>query len=130
MRRQDGERGAVAVELAFVLPLLLLILIGSIEYGRVFFIQNSLTHAAREGARNGAVHWNDPPPRLDVEGAALRGTVLEDLPVVVESDVDDCAPGDNITVTTTVTLESMSGFLGPGLFPIDLQGQAVMRCGG
>ncbi|RJU02679.1 pilus assembly protein [Arthrobacter frigidicola] len=129
MGKRDGERGAVAVELAFVLPLLLLILIGSVEYGRVFFIQNSLTHAAREGARNGAIHWNNPT-RLDVEGAALRGTSLNGLGVVVGSDVGACAPGGNVRVTTRVTLPSMTGFLGPGLFPMNLEGEAVMRCGG
>ncbi len=129
MRRRDGERGAVAVELALLLPVLLLILIGSMEYGRVFHVQNSLTHAAREGARNAAIHWDDPAG-LNVSGAALQGTSLVGLGVAVSSNVASCAPGRNVTVTTRISLPSMSGFLPSGLFPVNLKGEAVMRCGG
>ena len=45
------ERGAVAIEMAIVLPLLLLIIAGMIDLGRLFFVQTMVTNAAREGAR-------------------------------------------------------------------------------
>ena len=45
------KRGAAAVEMALVLPLLLTMLFGIIEYGWVFTVRQALTHAAREGAR-------------------------------------------------------------------------------
>lgn len=44
-------RGAAAVEFAVVLPLLLIILLGIIEYGYVFMVQQTVQHAAREGSR-------------------------------------------------------------------------------
>jgi Flp pilus assembly protein TadG len=47
------ERAAAAVEFALVLPILLLLLGGIIDYGRFFFTQLQLTNAAREGARAG-----------------------------------------------------------------------------
>ena len=50
MNTNRKERGAVAVEMAMILPLLLLILMGTIEFGRVLNVQVSLTQAAREGA--------------------------------------------------------------------------------
>jgi hypothetical protein len=45
------ERGAAIVEFAVVLPLLLTILFGIIEYGWVFFIRQTLQNSAREGCR-------------------------------------------------------------------------------
>ena len=45
------RRGAAAAEFALVLPLLLLILFGSIQYGALLFTYNSLQTVARNGAR-------------------------------------------------------------------------------
>ena len=50
-----SDDGAVAVELAFVLPILLMLIFGVIEYGRVFSQLEVYESAAREGARAAAV---------------------------------------------------------------------------
>ncbi len=49
MRRFRSESGAAAVEFALVVPILLLLVLGIIEFGRAYNIQNSLSAAAREG---------------------------------------------------------------------------------
>ncbi len=49
------ERGAVAVEFALILPVLLLILVGTIEWGRTYSQYQVFQGAAREGARCAAV---------------------------------------------------------------------------
>jgi Flp pilus assembly protein TadG len=49
--RWSEERGAEIVEFAIVLPLLLLILVGIIDFGLLFQRYQVLTNAAREGAR-------------------------------------------------------------------------------
>lgn len=49
------EKGAAAVEFALILPLLLFILFGTIEFGLVMFNKQVLTNASREGARFGIV---------------------------------------------------------------------------
>ena len=135
MKANQKERGAVAVEMAIVLPLLLLILIGTMEFGRVFNVQNSLTQAAREGARHAAIKYNKPG--LDVEGTALAAAPsLDGLGVTVTDNAGSCSSGADVQVTTSVSLSSMSGFLdsgwfgSPGLFPMTLTGIGVMRCGG
>lgn len=127
-RKKDCERGAVALEMALVLPVLLLILVGILEFGRVMNVQVSLTQAAREGARHEAIHYNDGT--LDVTGTAKAAApALAGLPMTVDPGMP-CAPGGKATVTTRLTLPSMTGFLDAGLFPMNLKGVGVMRCGG
>ena len=49
------ERGAAAVEFALILPLLMVILFGTIDWGWYFFVQQIVNNAAREGARVGSL---------------------------------------------------------------------------
>lgn len=55
-RRRWGDQGAAAVELALVLPVLLLLVLGVIDFGRALQQQMLLTEAVREGARVGALN--------------------------------------------------------------------------
>ena len=50
----DQRRGVAAVEFAFCLPFLLLLLVGIWELGRIINVQIILNNAARDGARLGA----------------------------------------------------------------------------
>jgi Flp pilus assembly protein TadG len=51
MRLRRDDRGAALLEMAFTLPLLLLISVGILEFGRAFQTWQIVTNAAREGAR-------------------------------------------------------------------------------
>lgn len=135
MKLTRKEKGAVAVEMAIVLPLLLLILLGIIEFGRVFNVQVSLTQAAREGARYAAIHHDETG--LDVRGTALAAApALSGLSVSVTDNAASCTSNSEVQVTTSVALPSLTGFLdagffgAPGIFPLSMTGVGVMRCGG
>ena len=56
-RRARGrdERGAIAVEFALIAPILILLVLGIIEFGFSFHAWDATQNAAREGARLGAV---------------------------------------------------------------------------
>ena len=54
-RHLRQQRGAVAVEFALIMPVLLLILVGTLEFGRVWSQLQVFQGAAREGARCAAV---------------------------------------------------------------------------
>ena len=54
-RRERGERGAAAVEFALVVPLLLMLVFGIIQYGYILSFRQALSQGAAEGARAAAV---------------------------------------------------------------------------
>jgi Flp pilus assembly protein TadG len=55
---RDGESGAVLVEFALVLPLLLLLLFGLLDFGKAFNYWIDETHLANAGARWATVNNN------------------------------------------------------------------------
>jgi Flp pilus assembly protein TadG len=50
-RMRRGQDGAAAVEFALVLPVLITLLFGIIQFGWYFFVANSASSSAREAAR-------------------------------------------------------------------------------
>jgi len=130
--RRQPDRGAAAVEFALVLPLLLLVVFGLIDFGRMLNAQITLTEAAREGARANALS-SSVGSRVDLASQNLgpSGTVH----YTVNSD---CAGGaDNAQVTTTYTfkfvtpvggiIKLLGGSLGS---TTSLTGVGVMPCRG
>jgi len=70
LKRRLGDRGAAAVEMALVLPVLLLVLGGLIDLGRAFFGQIIVANAANEAARMVALRY----PAADVTTRAVQAT--------------------------------------------------------
>lgn len=84
--RAAGRRTAVAaVELAFILPFLLLILLGVWEVGRLIQVQQILNNAAREGARVASlgriINQNKDATDILVTGSTpeVKNTVLNHM---------------------------------------------------
>lgn len=71
--RESRERGAALVEMAFVAPFLVMLLLGMIEFGWMFGQFNEVRHAAREAARFAAVS----EPDLTGDGAFDENDVLQ-----------------------------------------------------
>ncbi len=61
VRCHREERGAAVVELAFVLPLLLVMLLGMLDFGKAYNYWNDTTHLTAEGARFAAVNRKPDP---------------------------------------------------------------------
>ena len=59
--RKLNQRGAVAAEFALLLPVLLTLLFGIIEFGMIMYGREIVTNATREGARAGITQG---PPKL------------------------------------------------------------------
>ena len=76
MRRRlfgPHDGGAAAVEFALMLPLLLLLLFGIIDFGRALNAQITITQAAREGARLAALNLPNVTSRTQAAATGLSG---------------------------------------------------------
>jgi Flp pilus assembly protein TadG len=99
------ESGASAVEFALVLPLLLLIVFGTVEFGLAYNRQQAFHAAAREGARLVAVGYALDEVRASVVSVAAGAVRPEDVAVaVVDACTGDDAAGPDL-VTVAVQLE-------------------------
>ena len=121
--KPDNEKGQAAAELALVLPVLLLILFGCIDLGRVFASWMTLTNAAREGARFGSMHPLDVP---GIRNAALAEATAGGLTgVSVAVSTAGSGTGDpSITVDTAGTVKLVTPI--PGTRVVTMQASATM----
>ena len=53
-RRRDSERGGVLAEFAVVIPVALLLLLGAVDFGRVWALASASSNAAHAGAQYGS----------------------------------------------------------------------------
>lgn len=119
------ERGAAAVEMAIILPILVTLVMGIIDFGYAFWVQGTVAGAAREGARYHAI-FDDPDGAVDIAQGLLPGG----LTGVSVPPPGACAPGEDAVLTITYQAESISGFFGGLLGGVNVNATGVMRCGG
>jgi Flp pilus assembly protein TadG len=128
-----SERGAAAVEFAIVLPVLIALLCGTIDWGYYFFTRSVVVNASREGARTGTLQFALPAtPEDEAAKAALNYLVAASLDgdAVVQTDVNlnggGCPPSSSCVRITYDGGESLTGF--PGTFvPTKIVAYAEMR---
>ncbi|SDJ41652.1 TadE-like protein [Arthrobacter cupressi] len=122
---RNSERGAVAVEFALLAPVLVLLLLGIMEFGRAYNAQVSLTNAAREGVRVMAISNDQTAARTAAKNAAVSlSPQLADANFTFSQA--SCSSGGQMSVTIKYTLSTLTGIAGP--FP--MQGVGVMVCAG
>lgn len=116
-RRSRSERGAVLVEAAVALPLLLLVVMGIVDFGRLFQRYEVLTNAAREGARVAVlpVGYSDAQVQERVRQYIGSGGLDKALatPQAPQETTSELSPGVCVTVkTVTVTYPHTYSFVG------------------
>ena len=129
-RRLQGrsDRGASAVEFALVLPLLVAMVFGIIDFSRIFNAEIQLSQAAREGVRLAAIGT----PTYTTDQAVARARLAAPRPGFTDAEVTvptvtmctaDSGPTSTATVVVTFHFDGI-------LWDHDLEQKAVMRCGG
>ena len=116
--------GVAAVEFAFVIPILLLLFSGIVQFGSVFFLENPMTHVARETSRQVAVGALTETAAVSSAQQALVNwgvnydvsvaTVDQDFTVAISLPLREAALMDilglfqtgNLTATVTMRQES------------------------
>jgi len=54
LRLGRGQEGSAAVEFALILPILMLLSLGALDLGHMYYVDHLITNASREGARYAA----------------------------------------------------------------------------
>ncbi|MDQ4213403.1 pilus assembly protein [Microbacterium capsulatum] len=134
MKRMREDRGVAAVEFAILLPVLILLMLGIFEFGRLFNEQVTVTNAAREAARVMAIA-DDPSAAA---AAAVHAAAPSLNPGLTSGEVSlnitSCKSNPGKSVVATVTYPAQLLF--PGFWKwatgstLTLTGSGQMICGG
>jgi len=129
-RKSTRRRGGAVVETAVVAPLFLGMMLGMTEFGSAFLIRQTVTNAAREGARVGAL----PGATLSDVNAAVAETMASSnlQGYTVESNIGSLTANDT-DVWVKVRLPFHRATFTGSMFgggSINLEGKATMRLEG
>lgn len=127
------DRGAVAVEFGLLLPLLMLIVMGIIDFGRMLNAQETLTQAAREGAR--LASFGESNGDITTRTRQAGSSLCPDDGACINVAPTSC-PGDDGTVSVTyeftfaTPVGAFGAMFGGGGYgdPIDMTAKGVMPC--
>ncbi len=129
------------VEFALILPLLLLVVVGIFEFGRVMFIYSNLFNAAREGVRYGVTnpkdyvgietHASDKVSLVNTADATFILTVAYDTGpgTATFTDYDAVVAGNRVLVSIQYDLIPMTPLLLPivSQFPLNTQAARTIQ---
>jgi Flp pilus assembly protein TadG len=114
LKQNIGQKGAAAVEFAIIVPLLLTLVFGIIEFSILFYNKAMLTNASREAARTGIVYdYPDRPTDPEIENVVTTycGNNLITFGTNVPPDVSISRSGSEAGDTLTVTVDYHYDFL-------------------
>ena len=135
--KHENRRGTALVEMALVLPIFLMIVLGVIEFGRAMMVSQVVTNAAREGARSAVVDGSTNAEVTSwiedfLEGAI--GTAPGDVDVTITVDnpaaaneIANAETRDLITVEVEVPFEKVQYIAGKYLANKNLRAVSSMR---
>lgn len=105
----SSEKGQSAVEFALVLPLLLVLLLGIIEFGWFLNAKITITGAAREGARYLAIHEDSDLETIsDIVEYYLNPSIVSSSTVEIDKDY----PVSGVTMAYVKVTGNVKGITG------------------
>lgn len=136
-----SRRGAAAVEMAIVLPVFFMVVMGIVEFGRAMMVGQLVTNGARYGARIAAFDGStntDVSTSVKAFVANTVGVAASDVNVdiVVDPGPGNPDPADNLSaslakdvckVTVRVRFDKIGYLAGRYLSAAELKGTCVMR---
>jgi hypothetical protein len=144
IRTKRKQKGAVVVEMALVLPLFAMLLLGAFEFGSMAHDHQTLQNAAREGARFSALATNrisgasDPAAvLLTIQNRVVAYLQNEQLTVAPADVIVDQAYPIPVGALTVMGSHITINYQRPLIFPgattligsatLQLQGNAIFR---
>jgi Flp pilus assembly protein TadG len=140
--RRSSDRGAAAVEFALVVPVLLMVVFGIIDFGRMMNVQLQVSEAAREGARAATVITGTESERHDAAASRIALFTSSTIGGVefdgADSSFCSIAPGRGDINTVTASYQftfitpvgDIGALFGGGRWgePITIESTSVMPC--
>lgn len=108
---RPNRRGQALVETALLIPVLLMLVMGSDDFGRVFYYSIAVTNAAREGARQAAYYDPTSSGNPGDNATAVWNAVTAELPSGITPV--EIAPGNGLDCPTAAQI--------PGDYPSSSQ---------
>jgi len=123
-----SRRGGVAVEMALVLPVLLVLLVGTVDWGWFFVQQAGVVVIARDAAHAGVLDSEAPAAAAAARAsAALTASGVPATGQVVQVTETSASVGPVLTVAVQVTFEPLLGLVP---CPEHLSARTTMRLAG
>jgi Flp pilus assembly protein TadG len=126
---RSSQRGTALIEFTLILPMLLVLTVAAVDFGRAFFVKNVTEQAAREGVRLRAV-------TSTADSAIVRTRVMDVLKSANVTLAGLAITGPNPDKSVKVVVTAEFNWIFPGVFnlfgagftnPMSLTGEAVMR---
>ena len=107
-RVRKKRRGAAAVEFALVAPLLFLLVLGMVEFGRMMMVQQILTNGAREGARKAVLPGATEYATFATIDTYMNNAGIDSHTREVSPSPDTAEAGTGINVTVSVPYKDIT----------------------
>jgi Flp pilus assembly protein TadG len=120
-----SESGQSLVEFALIVPLLVLLLFGIVDFGRIFHAYLTIDHAGREAARAASIGKDDTQVKSTAVTDAVGIGLTSDR--VVISPNGTRVSGNDVSVTITYPITFLTPVIGSIVGPITLEDTTVMR---
>jgi len=127
LRKRLQRRGGAMVEMAVIIPVLVVFLLGSVEIGRAVMVKHVLEEAARAGCRVAVAEYSNKADVLEIVNSAMDMANLDGYTVTVSPDPPtELGPFETVTVNVSVPYTDVSWFAPSFMTDKTLTGVCVM----
>ncbi len=133
LRSASDRRGATVVELAFVAPIFFLLIFAVVEFGRAVMVKQSLTEAARAGARTAALATTQTTDRAEAAARTYLAQTMTDSfdlsqcrITITPGGLDTLESGSDVNAIVEVDFDDVTWIFPSFLTNAVLSGEASM----
>ena len=128
-RYAKEQKGQSLVELALILPIIVLLMFGTVEFGRVFYSYITVTSAVREGVRQAAVGKTDEEIEARIRDAVTLAEANTRLQILSITPAEGArTPGVPVSVEIRYNMPLITPLISDFLTnPLPLTASATMR---
>lgn len=122
-----NRKGQSMVEMALILPIIIMLFLGMVEFSRVFGSYLLVTHASREGARLASIGKTDAEIQANIS-SKVGILDVSDLQITITPDESARATGNDVQVSVRYKLQIYAPVISSIVSnPFELEADTYMR---